>query len=405
MDIGSTVIKLCTAGERISPVERIPRRPALAPGDQVADLLTRRRPAGHGLRVCSSANGGVRVGILGLSRRHSVAAAARAVADAGGNVVYQRELGCRDGSEAPRVDVLVLAGGVDGADPRRLRTALSSCRLADHPRDVLVWAGTPDPEATAGLPVDRWAGNVLGRHLRPQPDGLARIIRDLYVRDLVDHKGLRALVGVCDAPIWPTPAVVALAAERMSRRGGHAVAVPMSPTTPFVVVDVGGATSDVYLCAELGSAPAAGEGTIVRHVFTDLGVVASKPGLLHRLADHPDLIDLVRAVAPDRPRALFNALSEGDEAALEPPVGFLCCLFLALRRLADGGGARQADLGRAAGFLITGGAWEGAPLAAIHRVVGAARGRPVAAGSILVDEAYQLWAQGLRQVGAGSERH
>src|SRR5829696_3219703 len=99
-----------TGADRFSAVERVGRRPGIAPGDQVRALVAERR-AGS-VRICSSANGGVRVGILGLSRRHSVVAAARAAVDAGGNVAYRR-LFSDAPAPVPPVDVLVLVGGVD----------------------------------------------------------------------------------------------------------------------------------------------------------------------------------------------------------------------------------------------------------------------------------------------------
>lgn len=399
VDVGSTVVKACTqvAPDRFSPVQVLARQVGVAPGDQVSELVERRRRLGPvgAVRVCSSANGGIRVGILGLSRRHSVAAAARAVLAGGGCVVYRRVLG-EDAPLAPPVDVLVLVGGVDGADHRRLLSALPVLRLHLHPHRLLVWAGVDAAEVLAVLPPHRRAANVLGTDLRPDPRGLAELIRDAYVDDLADAKGLGALAAVTEVPIWPTPAVVGLTAERMTRDP-----VPLGPTTPFVVVDAGGATTDVFACAELrgvdGSSVRSTHGeSMVRHVFPDLGVASSAPTLLHRLALEPELLDLGAIVAPDGARAFYYAVCEGDPAALAGPAGFLACLFLALRRVAD----LHVDLARAAGVVITGGAWRCAPPSAIRRVVDATRGTSAPPATVLLDRRYALWAYGLQQVPA-----
>ena len=257
---------------------------------------------------------------------------------------------------------------------------------------MLVWAGADAPDVVADLPAHRRVANVLDRHLRPHLAGLAGAVREVYVGDLVDAKGLGALADVTSTQIWPTPAVVGLAAQRMTKQP-----VPPAPTVPFVLVDAGGATTDVFVCAELRPAHAArsapGE-SVVRHVFTDLGVAASRPALLQRLGTDPDLLDLVAAVAPGRSRALYTALGEGAPEALDPPYGFLSCLFLALRRLAG----PEADLSRAASFVVTGGACGDTPVAAVRRVVDAARGRPVARDGVLLDRDYLLWAYGLQDV-------
>ncbi|SBT41103.1 glutamate mutase L [Micromonospora narathiwatensis] len=405
VDVGSTVVKVCTRlrADRFSAVERIGRIAGVSPGDQVGELVAeRRRTSGvTAVRVCSSANGGVPVGILGLSGRHSVAAAARAAVAAGGNVRYERLLTGPSNMPAPPVDVLVLTGGVDGADHHRLRDALAGTRLADHPHEILVWAGADAAEVTALLPPHRRATNVLDRHLRPCPGGLTDLVRDIYTSDLVGRKGLGALADVTEAPIWPTPAVVGLAAERLSR---HRLLPDVA--APFVLLDVGGATTDAFVCAELrrGHPPRGGppDPSVVRHVFTDLGVAVSAPALLGRLAADPGLFELVRAVAPERSRGLHHDLSAGHATALTAPVGFLCCLFLALRRLTAPDGPHQIDVGRAASIVVTGGARSGASTAQIHRVVDAAAGGSEQPREVVVDHHYLLWAYGIQDVPARS---
>ncbi|HSV65252.1 MAG TPA: glutamate mutase L [Mycobacteriales bacterium] len=404
VDVGSTVVKMCMheTGRGLGAVEVVARRPDLGPGEQVRALVDDRRADAArsglaGLRICSSANGGIRVGVLGLSRRHSVAAATRAAVASGGNVAYERLLGAGLGQPGPvpPVDLLVLVGGLNGADHRYLREALAATKLADFPHDVLVWAGTDAPDIVSGLPVDYVVANVLDEQLRPAMEGLADLIHHLYVSDLVDRKGLRALAGITDTPIWPTPAVVALAAERLTTE-------PIAPAaTPFVIIDIGGATTDVVYCAELRAEDATrispGE-SIVRQVFTDLGVAGSLPGLRHRLATDPGLLELVTAVAPDRARALYQDICEGAEGVLATPVAFLACLFLALRRLTNPAGPHLLQPGRATSFVITGGAWTGTPEPAIRRVIGAGCGMPDARWSLHVDRAYSLWAHGLLTV-------
>lgn len=410
VDIGSTLIKTCEYRPEggLGAVATVGRRPDLSPGEQVRALIDDRRPDPDrlGLRICSSASGGVRVGVLGRSRRQSVAAATRAVESAGGNVVYEWLLGNGPpGVEpVPAVDVLVLVGGVDGADPRYLRQVLAEFEPADFPHDVLVWAGQNDPDLVAGLPVGHVVANVLDEELRPALHGLSDLIRNIYVGDLVDRKGLRPLAGLSDTPILPTPATVAAAARRLATEP----LVPLVPApAPFVIVDVGGATTDVVYCAELrpeGADRISPGEPIVRHVFTDLGVAGSLPGLRHRLSADPSLSELATAIAPDRPRALYQDICDGVEDALSPSAAFGICLFLALRRLTDPAGLHLLEPGHVAGFVVTGGAWTGTPEPVIRRVIAAGCRTPDARWSMHVDRAYELWAHGLLTVSACSSR-
>ncbi|MBQ0984730.1 glutamate mutase L [Streptomyces sp. F63] len=406
VDIGSTRVKVCETGGAGGPgaVESVPRRPDTAPGEQVRALVGERHRGADPprLRVCSSAGGGLRVGILGLTRRHSTAAAARAAVAAGGNVLYERLLGSGPPPPAlPPVDVLVVAGGVDGAALRHLRAALEHTPPAAFRHETLVWAGAAAPDVLAALRPDRVAANVLDERLRPSVRGLAEVIHGIHVGDLADRKGLRALDGMTEVPVWPTPAVVGLAAERLA--GGRS---PAAVTAPFLIVDVGGATTDVFHCAELrapGAARVAPGESVARRVFTDLGVAGSLPALRQRLAADPGLLELAAAVAPDRPRALYHALCEGTGDALAPPGAFLACLYLAVRRLFDPAGPDRLRPGPGAtGVLVTGGAWAGAPGAAVRRVLAAACGVPGARWGVRFDRGYRLWARGLLAVPPGA---
>ncbi len=409
VDIGSTIIKLCRYdGAGLGAVRRVPRQPGRSPGEQVGALVdeVRLRTDPAAVRVCSSANGGLRVGVLGLTRRHSVAAAARAAVAAGANVCYARVFDDPAADLVAPVDLLVLTGGVDGADLRHLRARLAAVPLASYPHQVLVWSGAYESDVLAGLPVDHVVPNVLDAQLRTARHGLTGLIHQLYVGDLVDRKGLRALAGTVTGPIWPTPAVVGLAAEGLAR---NLAALPAA--APFVVVDIGGATTDVLYCAELAvdlSNRIVPAESIVRRVFTDLGVASSLPRLRQRLADEPGLVDLATAVAPEHPRALYHQLV--DRAELSPATSFLACLFLAVRQLAGSPGqpdalplARrdgqpQLDARRIASIVITGGAWRTAPEPAIRRVINAACGVPDARWGLHLDRRYQLWAYGLLEV-------
>jgi hypothetical protein len=293
--------------------------------------------------------------------------------------------------------VLVVTGGVDGGDHRHLRRAVAAVDLADFPHATLIWAGAADAvDVAERLKPGHLASNVLDGNIRPRGEGLIAAIRGIYLTDLADHKGLRALAGCTEAPVWPTPAVVSLAAQRMAReRLGPA------PATPFVVVDIGGATTDIHYCAELrrgnGAHPAPDE-SVTRHVFTDLGVSSSGRSLLARISSAPYLHELAEAVAPARARALYQQIREEDPAALAPPAAFLACLFASLRELAHDGSPDGLELAKAASILVTGGAWGDAPRPLIRRVIDAAHRTPGSRWRLLVDRSYLVWAHGLEAV-------
>lgn len=377
MDVGSTVLKLSrtTPSGGFGPTVREPRRPGLSPGEQAVRLLRESGfdPSSDALRACSSAGSGPTVGILGMTGRYSIAAAAQAAVTAGAQVSYTRRLDTPVGAPLLPVDVLVVVGGVDGTDHARLDRAVRGTRLAEHPHRALVWAGAGDAAVAALLRPRHRAENVVDGELRPNRAPLAETLRRIHLADIVDREGLRPLEEYAGAPVPATPEVVGGAARALAGEQDGAAGV--------LVVDVGGTTTDVHHCAR----PAGGVDT---RVFTGLGVAGARRSLLDRLASTPALAEFVGAVAPGERRVRYLRLREGDSTALPPRDAVLACVFLALSGLDEEHRTGPARL------VVTGGAADGLDPVLLAAVAEAARGGPQSRPPV-VDTAPGLWARGL----------
>lgn len=390
MDVGSTAIKWClTDGDEFGVVSREQRLPEVPVGQQ-ATAIADRYP-GLPLRVCSSARSELRVGLLGLTGRYSLAAGRRGVLAAGGRLSYAWQLG-RTASPDPDlgdpVDVLVLTGGTDHGDHRRLSAALAGFRPSDHPHAALVWAGAAG--AALDLPVQHRVPNVQDDQLRPTPAGLTALLRQLQagIGSFGRHE-LGGLASRIDGPILPTPLAVGSAAGEL-----------VTERQASLVIDVGGTSTDLHY--RRGPSPA---GTSIRLAFPELGLAGSRVALAARIADEPLLYELIEAIAPADPRALYQRLRGADQDALATPVGFLACVFASVAELANAvreqpGADREPtcaslDLTNT-DVMVTGGACTDVPPPTIARVLEAATGQPARGRPVTVDAGYQLWARGLR---------
>ncbi|MFL6164573.1 MAG: glutamate mutase L [Jatrophihabitantaceae bacterium] len=398
MDIGSTSIKWCVVSSdgQLGAMSREWRDPDVPAGQQAMAIAD--RYPGLPLRVCSSARGGLRVGLLGLTDRYSLTAGRRAVLAAGGQLSYAGQLpdarqlpdahqlpadqlldahqlanaghlGSAAGCPDP-VDVLVLVGGTDGGDHRHLSAALAAFHPNDHPHATLVWAGASD--AALDLQVRHRVTNVQDDQLRPTPAGLTTLLRQLRsaidgLGDSVGQQQLEVLASRIDGPVLPTFVAVGMAADELA-----------SERQAVLVIDVGGTATDLHY--RHGRPPA---GTSIRRTFPELGLAGARAALAARIADEPLLYELIEAIAPADPRTLYQRLRDADPAALAGPVGFLACLFLSVQDL-------NLDLSDA-DVLVTGGA--GTDPATIARMLHAATGHR--ASSVTVDD--QLWARGLHR--------
>ena len=294
MDFGSTFTKLLLVDPHSGVILARAYRPTtVEEGVEVglqaglADLAQDAGPGGDALvrrasprLACSSAAGGLRMVAVGLVRELTAAAATAAALGAGARLLrtYSHRLTPDEveGIGAARPDVLLLAGGTDGGDRQTLLH--NAAALAALPRGTagpLVVAGNKEVTADAVATLRR-----AGHDARPAPNVLPSLgrlevapaqeaIRQVFLERIVHRKGLDGALAHLDGIVLPTPAAVLSAAallresptwpqgllEDDAHAEGAGPAGPRRAAGDLVIVDVGGATTDVH---------SAGDGTPIR---------------------------------------------------------------------------------------------------------------------------------------------
>ncbi|MGX6607169.1 glutamate mutase L [Micromonosporaceae bacterium Da 78-11] len=240
--------------------------------------------AGDELYVCSSAGGGLRLAVVGYESLVTAEAGHRVGLSAGAQVVHVAA-GPLTGVavaalRAARPDVILLVGGTDGGDGETLlhnARRLATSRL----RVPVVVAGNADVRAPAaatltarGVPVTV-TGNVLPRIGVLDPGPARAAIREVFLRHVIGGKRLSRGGRFASLVRAATPDAVLAGVELLADLTGAGV----------LVVDVGGATTDVYSAlvpdAESESGPrrdVAGTLWRSRTVEGDLGVAVGAPG-------------------------------------------------------------------------------------------------------------------------------
>ncbi|HEY5540518.1 MAG TPA: glutamate mutase L [Coriobacteriia bacterium] len=225
----------------------------------------------------SSAAGGLRMTVHGLTQKMTAMAAREAALGAGGVVEFATGGRLRD-ADLRRIDevapsLILLAGGVEGGDTD---TVLHNAeRLAElERRPIVVYAGNSlvAPEARellerAGFRV-RVTANVY-----PGIDELDIVparaaIHDAFEEHITHAPGMERIGEFVSGRILPTPGAVLIAAELLAEAVGD-----------LLVVDVGGATTDVHSVTdgspEMSAIATEPEPHSKRTVEGDLGVFVS----------------------------------------------------------------------------------------------------------------------------------
>ncbi|HIC95157.1 TPA: MutL protein [Candidatus Bipolaricaulota bacterium] len=278
--------------------------------------------------ACSSAKGGLRIVAIGLVPELTAEAAKRAALGAGAKVlgVYSHKLTPAELREIVelRPDMILLAGGTDGGDSRVILYN-SSALAASKVEAPIVVAGNKEIAEEVKATLERGGKEVtvtenvmpsLGK-LNVEP--VREAIRQLFMERIVEAKGIKGVEAFVGRVLMPTPDAVLKASELLADGTDGEEGLG-----ELMVVDVGGATTDVDSIAE---GKPKGRGVIwrglpepyaKRTVEGDLGLRVSAPGLLEAVGKRKLLTHIAASGA---------SLEEGELAAaverLAGDVGFV----------------------------------------------------------------------------------
>lgn len=290
LEIGSTITKATAFGDIIAPGSGVPRYlgqgVALTSVDEGDASIGVGRALDNLFETCpidtentrilaaSSAAGGLRMSVHGLTRDMTLRAAREASLGAGAVVVHTTAGGMTESDLEELRDahpkLVLLSGGVDYGDRDVVITNAKLLAQAGIPAPV-IYAGNVSARRDVSRIFDE-AGieyftcdNVYPRidELNVRP--VRKLIQEVFARHIVSAPGMDRVKEMVSGDIMPTPGAVLAAAEFLYDEMGD-----------LVVVDVGGATTDVHSVTEgqpkhnrLMAAP---EPLAKRTVEGDLGV-------------------------------------------------------------------------------------------------------------------------------------
>ncbi len=284
--------------------------------------------------ACSSAGGGLRIAVLGNEDLVTAEAGRRVALSSGGKVVAvlaaSRGAGLAE-LVASEPDIVLLTGGTDGGNRTAIEAWATALAEARWPGPVVV-AGNREAAAETilgegGVP-RVVAANVVPRIGVLAPESARAAIREMFLAHVIGGKHLSASNRFVAMVRGATPDVVLTGVELLARG--------LDETRPgagdVVVVDVGGATTDVHSVVALDPEDAGLAREVVattpvtRTVEGDLGMRWSAPSTVE-VAELPQYAAAAGARAAD-PGFLPGTPAEEaiDEAIATAAVG------LALRR-------------------------------------------------------------------------
>jgi uncharacterized protein (TIGR01319 family) len=257
-----------------------------------------------GLMAASSAAGGLRMTVHGLTRDMTLRAAREASLGAGAIVTFTTagKISPDDLEAIRRIrpNIILLAGGVDFGE--REIVLANARRLASLKRDIpLIYAGNKAVSGEIGRLFESAGMQVfLVENVYPRIDELnidpvRKVIQEVFARHIVTAPGMEAVRKMVRDDIIPTPGAVMRATEMLAETLGD-----------VMTVDVGGATTDVHSVTDgtskLSKMRIAPEPRSKRTVEGDLGVYVNAPRIVEAAGSELGPVDDVFPI-PDTAEA------------------------------------------------------------------------------------------------------
>ena len=226
------------------------------------------------IHICSSANGGLSTLIIGLTHSYSLKYATNIAFNAGINIIDSIVFQDIEEYSIPSdlVDVVIIVGGIDSHGnlfDERLDSYLAKLNYSNA-----VYVGNIQDAAAIQSRIERLVvlPNIIDDRLHIVEKHLKEYLVNLYQQDIEGKEDIKHLYEITGNQIYPTPYVV--------NKSLPFIHTSFSVTDPFILLDIGGATTDVHYSKDLVSDNIVTEEGHDRLVFKKLGVYKSRQSLI-----------------------------------------------------------------------------------------------------------------------------
>ena len=244
--------------------------------------------------ACSSAAGGLKMAAIGLVKELTVEAAKRVCLGAGAKVdlVFSHHLNQSEIQQIidGKIDIVLLAGGSDGGNSEAV---IYNAEILGKSgiKIPVVFAGNKSAQDQINEIFNKYhmnghiCDNVMPAINVLNITSAREKIREIFLKQIIEAKGIKKIENEINRVILPTPLAVLDAARLLSE--GY---LDEEGLGEIVVVDIGGATTDLYsICSSSKRSDVIIQGLeepfAKRTVEGDLGMRYSAPGIVKSLSE------------------------------------------------------------------------------------------------------------------------
>ena len=285
IDVGSTYFKVCE-DKKISHYFRNFNKNIYDDlSTNIQDLLSSYDK--DDIYICSSANGGLSTLIIGATESFSLKYAINIAFNSGINIIDT--LLYKDIKTAPSIneviDVVIIVGGIDSDHSifdEKLEDYLSG---VDYRHIVYVGNRVDVPLMRESFENIDILDNIINNKLQVEEEQLKDYLVGLYQKNIIAKDDIKELYALTSNQIYSTPYVVNRSLSKACK------ALPL--VDPFILIDIGGATTDIHYSRDLVMDNILTHSEYDRLVFKKLGVFKSRESLVYAAKNNEFVYELL----------------------------------------------------------------------------------------------------------------
>ena len=302
IDIGSTYFKVAQDGKIDQYFRDFNKNILDDLNSKCSDIISGYKK--EDINICSSANGGLSTLIIGLTNSFSLTYAINIAFNSGINIIDTVLYPKIESEPVPseEIDVVIVVGGIDSVEKVFDEKLLNYLEKVNYQNIVYVGSAKNRDFLEENLENVVVLENIISDKLKIQEDALKGYLTDLYQADIVGKEDIKQLYEITSNQIFSTPYIVNRSLPKINER--------LDVADPFIVVDIGGATTDIHYSRDLVNDNIISESGYDRLVFKKLGVYKSRDSLVHTAKNNEFVFELLEHL-----NVTENILEEQSEKA------------------------------------------------------------------------------------------
>jgi hypothetical protein len=294
--------------------------------------------------ICSSANGGLSTLIIALTNSFSLKYATNIAYNSGINIIESILYPNISDYPVPTelIDVVIIVGGIDDVGGIFGEDLINYLSLLSYSN--IVYTGSRKSAIYLEQNIDglKVLPNIVTDKLHVHEEDLKNYLTNLYQADIIGKEDIKELYAVTSNQIYSTPYIVNRTLEKLHEHFPEVV-------DPFILVDIGGATTDIHYSTDLVADNMVLDSGYDRLVFKKLGVYKSRESLVFAAKNNEFVYELLNYL-----NVTENILEEKSEQATK--ILMQLSIFLVLYKVsAQHPGYITLRLERLKSIIFTGG--------------------------------------------------